>query len=102
MKLAALRKQVQLWSPVGVLAGHPRTPAASRLLVAGAVDRLCPPPQARALQDHWEGAPVHWHPGGSVWPLERETTRARVAAHLRERLPTARDATLVLTRFRAR
>lgn len=79
---------------------RPRVASRGRLILAGAADRICPPEQALALQDHWGGTPIHWFPGTHLGPIGRTPTRQRLDDHLRATLLSPPPQDLPLTRFR--
>ena len=43
-----------------------RLPAERLLIVAGMGDGITYPKHARLLQEHWQGAGLHWFPGGHI------------------------------------
>lgn len=74
------------WSLHSPLAHRVRVPRAGRLLVAGFADRITPPPQVRALWEHWDQPELHWYPGSHLVWRGREPLQRRFADHLREHL----------------
>lgn len=54
----------------------PRTPAASRFIAAGLVDRLVDPvDQVAPLWHHWQQPSIHWYPGGHIGYAVRRDVR---------------------------
>jgi pimeloyl-ACP methyl ester carboxylesterase len=48
------------------LTWQPRLPAERLMIVAGMGDGITYPKHARLLQEHWQGAAMHWFPGGHL------------------------------------
>ncbi len=88
------------FAPHAVLQYPPRVASEGRLLVASALDRVCPPEHTLALWEHWQRPAIHWQPGGHLLSYGGRRTREVVDRHLRERLVAAAEAPRVLTRFR--
>lgn len=90
----------EAWASHDPLRHRPRVAPEARLLLAGLVDRICPPLQAHALWEHWDRPPIHWFPGSHLAPFGRRGMQDRLDAHLRETLLGERGVSLPLTRFR--
>jgi dienelactone hydrolase len=88
------------WASHDPLRHRPQVAPEGRLIIAGQVDRICPPHQARALWSHWEEPSIHWFPGSHLARFPRADIRERQAAHLRATLLRAPETAPRLTRFR--
>lgn len=91
------------WSLHSPLSYRVRVPKAGRLLVAGFADRITPPPQVRALWEHWDRPELHWYPGSHLVWRGRGALQQRFSDHLREHLGGARRtaAAPTLSHFRS-
>jgi len=76
----------EAWASHAPLRHRPRLAPESRMIVAGAADRVCTPAHARALHAHWPGSEIHWFPGSHLVHLGRGGVRLRVETFLRQRL----------------
>ena len=89
------------WASHDPLRHTPRVPPEGRLIVAAAVDRICPPDHARALWEHWDQPSIHWGPGSHLVRIGRAAFRERLVAHLRGSLIVAgQGGAETLSRFR--
>lgn len=52
--------------PISPLAVEPLVPKERRFVYAGLGDRMVPPPQPRALWEHWDRPEMCWYPGNHV------------------------------------
>jgi len=90
----------EAWASHDPLRHRPRVAPEARLLLAGLVDRICPPTQAVALWEHWDRPPIHWFPGSHLVPMGRRGLQERLDAHLCQTLLRERGLSLPLARFR--
>lgn len=72
-------------------------PPDRRFIYAGLGDRMVPPPQPRALWEHWERPPIVWYPGDHVGFLWARKAHDFVADSLRSSGFAVGDREPVLT-----
>ena len=56
------------------------------LIIGGRNDGICTPDQARALSEHWGGAPISWHDGGHLLLRGWRSTGRTIVEFMEQRL----------------
>lgn len=72
----------QAWAAVDPLRLTPLVPRDGLLILAGALDRIVPPEQPRALWRHWGEPRILWFAGTHMSSLDRARVRMVVEEHL--------------------
>jgi hypothetical protein len=88
----------EAWAAHEPLRHRPLVAPEGRLILAGAVDRICTPDQTQALWEHWERPAIHWFEGSHLAHFGRRALRQRLAVHLKETLFAPSE--VPLSRFR--